>query len=765
MLLRAMGIVFEVLILMAVIYSLFLGGRLAVFDLGLKPKYNRFIRWALTTIGVVISAFFVAHLVLFYPRLTSQTQVVGGTASSTASFWTKQEAVIDQIFLPVLIGFGVFCLGLIALFALSFWWKHYRLWHLGKEEDCSGRVGQRLKTLLAVTFGHARFWREKFPGAMHLLIFGGTVLILLGKGVRLFTYLSGLTTPPQAIYQSASFLSEAGGVIVLIGAGMAVWRRYLLRPSRLDSKPDDHLKYVWAFVILATGYFIKGYRMAIAGGSIPADSFSWAPVSSLLSQLMLVLPSEPLNDLLVWHRVMIHVLPATALFAYAVVSRSSLQHIYLSPLNVFFRSLKPKGVIQPIPNFEDAETYGVTSIREFTWKQLLDLDACTRCGRCQDNCPAHLTEKPLSPKKVIQDLKTHFWEKEGLLPAEKGEGGEEPVPLVGETISEDTLWACTMCLSCYEQCPVFIASFDKILDMRRSLVLMESRYPSEVKEVFKALERKSNPWGVERNLRDDWMQKVGMKTLAEDPDVEWLYFPGCFKGFDDRSKKVAVSMVHILQKAGIKAGVLGPEEGCCGDPARRIGNEYLFMTMVEKNLEVFNRYKIKKILTTCPHCYHTLKHEYAEFGGRYEVVHQTEFMKTLLDERKILPRERLNLSVTYHDSCYLGRCHQIYEPPRGILKAIPGVTLKEMALSYGRSFCCGGGGGRMWMEEHIGKRINEKRAEQALELKPDVIATACPYCLTMLEDGLKAKNMEESVKVLDISELLARSLGGREGDV
>ncbi len=765
MLLRAIGIVVEVLILMGVIYSLFLGGRLAIFDLGLQPKYNRFIRWVLATIGGVISAFFVAHLVLFYPRLVPLAQTSGdGTGSSLLHFWTKQETYIDRIFLPVLIGFGVVCLGLIALFALSFWWKHYRLWRLGKEEDCSGQIATRLKTFFAVTFGHARFWKEKFPGTMHLLIFGGTFLIFLGKVVRLFAYLTGLSMPPQGIYQSASFLSEAGGIIALIGAGMAVWRRYLIRPTRLDSKPDDHLKYVWAFVILLTGYFVKSYRMAITGGSIPPDAIFWAPVSSVISPFMFVLPSEPLNELLVWHRVMIHVLPATALFAYVVLSRSSLQHIYLSPLNVFFRSLKPKGVIQPIPNFEDAETFGVSNIREFTWKQLMDLDACTRCGRCQDNCPAHLTGKPLSPKRVIQDLKAHLWETGGTLLGEKQPESESP-PVAGGVISEDTLWACTMCLSCYEQCPVFIAGFDKILDMRRSLVLMESRYPSEIKDVFRSLERKSNPWGVERNLRADWVQHVGVKTLAEDPEVEWLYFPGCFKGFDDRSKKVAVSMVKILQKAGIKVGVLGPEEGCCGDPARRIGNEYLFMTMAEKNIETFDRYKIKKILTTCPHCYHTLKNEYSHFGGQYEVVHQTEFMKNLLDEKKIVPQGKLPLSVTYHDSCYLGRCNQIYESPREILRAIPGVTLKEMEMSYRRSFCCGGGGGRMWMEEHLGTRMNEKRVEQALELKPDVIATACPYCLTMLEDGLKAKNMEESVKVLDISELLAKSLSEREGDV
>jgi Fe-S oxidoreductase/nitrate reductase gamma subunit len=673
-------------------------------------------------------------------------------------FWTQQEVYVREVFLPVIVGFIVVCIGLAALFVFTFWWQHYRLWRLGKEEDCSGETLKRLKTFFAVAFGHARFWNEGFPGTMHFLIFWGAFLIFLGKGIRLLFLLSGLTVPPQAVYLYASGLSEWGGIVLLLGGIMAVYRRYIIKPSRLDSKPDDHLKYIWGVVLVITGYLIKSYRMAVIGGSIPPDSYVWAPVSSALSHLMLILPSEALNELLVWHRVLIHALPGTLLFAYIVVSRTSLEHIYLSSLNVFFRSLKPRGVIKPIPNFEEAETYGVSNIREFTWKQLLDLEACTRCGRCQDNCPAHLTEKPLSPKKVIQDLKGHLMEKAPLLLSGAPPADEESPSVAGGIISEDTLWACTMCLNCYEQCPVLIASFDKILDMRRSLVLMESKYPGEVREVFKAMERKSNPWGVEKNLRADWTKDLGVKTLAENPEVEWLYFPGCFKGFDDRNKKVAVAVVKILQRAGIQFGVLGPEEGCCGDPARRIGNEYLYMTLAEKNIETFNRYKIKKILTTCPHCFNVLKYEYPQLGGNFEVVHQTEFINNLIDQKKIAPKGELPLTVTYHDSCYLGRCHQIYEPPRQILRAISGLKLKEMEKSYFRSFCCGGGGGRMWMEEH-GKRINETRVEQALEVKPDIIATACPYCLTMFEDGLKAKGMEESVKVLDIAELLEKSLG------
>jgi Fe-S oxidoreductase len=676
-------------------------------------------------------------------------------------FWEKQNAFIRNVIWPVSIGSCIILIGLAAIFVYTFWQQHYRLWRLGKEEDCSGQIPERVKTFVSVALGHARFWRggkEAYPATMHFLILWGTILVFLGKGIRLFSLVTGLTVPTQGVYLFASSLSEIGGVIIILGAAMAVLRRFILKPSRLDSKPDDHLKYVWVFLILLTGYLIKGYRLVLAGGILPPGVFSWAPISSTVSRFILILPSEQLNELFVWHRVLIHAIPAIAFFGYIVVSRSSLEHIYLSALNIFYRSLKPKGAVRPIPNFEEAETYGVTEIKEFTWKQLLDLEACTRCGRCQDNCPAHLSEKPLNPKKVIQDLKAHLLTKGGAIIPANPQPESEPSPLLGPVISEDTLWACTACLNCYEQCPVFISGFDKLIDMRRSSVLMESRFPNELKEVFRGMERKSNPWGVEKSERADWVKTLGVKTMAENTEVEWLYFPGCFKGFDDRNKKVAVALVKILQKTGISFAVLGPEEGCCGDPARRMGNEYLYSMLVAKNIETFEKYKVKKILTTCPHCYNSLKNEYPQFGGNYEVIHQTEFLKNLLDQKKLTLHNGSALTVTYHDSCYLGRYNQIYEPQREILRAIPGVTLKEMERSHDRSFCCGGGGGRMWMEEHQGKRINEMRVDQALALDPNVIATACPYCLTMLEDGIKTRGKEDSVKVYDIAELLEKSM-------
>jgi Fe-S oxidoreductase len=420
--------------------------------------------------------------------------------------------------------------------------------------------------------------------------------------------------------------------------------------------------------------------------------------------------------------------------------------------------LKQKGALNPIPNFEEAETYGAKEIFELTWKQLLDLEACTNCGRCQDHCPAHLSQKPLSPKKVIQDLKGNLHQRGRPLLWGGSVREEASNSIGGGIVSEDSLWACTFCLNCSEQCPVFIPSYDKIIEMRRYLVLMEARYPSEVREVFRNMERKSNPWGIEKGIRSDWAKDWDVKTLAQDPEVELLYYPGCFKGFDDRNKKVAISMVKILRRVGVKFGILGSEEGCCGDPARRIGNEYLYKMLAEANIETMKRYRVKKILTTCPHCYNTLKNEYPQFGGDFEVLHQTEFLNDLILQNRLNMREIDPTTVVYHDSCYLGRYNNIYEPPRRILSSIPGLQLKEMERSHYRSFCCGGGGGRMWMEEHLGKKINEMRIDQAIKLRVDVIATACPYCTTMLTDGVKARGVEEQVRVLDIAELLEKSL-------
>lgn len=672
-------------------------------------------------------------------------------------FWARQEVYIKEIFLPIIIGFLVLCIGLLALFVLSFWRQHYRLWRLGKEEDRFGQVGTRLKTFLAVIFANSKIGEEVYPGTMHFFIFWGALLIFLGKIVRLFSFLFELTNPPQMIFLYTSFISEFGGVLVIMGGGMAVIRRYMVKPSRLDTKPERTLIFIWGFILLITGYFIKGYRMAAVGTDVPPDWFFWAPISYPISKFFLILQSKPLNELLIWHRTLLHAIPATILLAYVIISRSPLQHLFLSPINVFFRSLKPKSVLRPLPDIEAAETFGVREISEFTWKQLLDLEACTACGRCQDVCPAYLSEKPLSPKKMTQNLKHHLWREGPILlstPMEK----REPKTIIGTIVSEDELWACTACMACEEVCPIHIEQIIRNIDLRRYLVLMETKFPSGLKLVVKNLMNSQNPWGMSHGLRAEWTKSLRASLLSKGADRGILFWVGCAGSFDDRNIEVAISLVSILKSIGVPFWILGTEEGCCGDPARRTGNEYLFQTLAEANIEVLHKYGVKQILTMCPHCFHTLKNEYPQFGGKFHVLHYTQFLAGLLSEGKLKLTKPMDKVVTYHDSCYLGRGNSIYEAPRKILNSIPGLNLVEMERHGNRSFCCGAGGGRMWMEENIGRRINQMRTAQVIETKAMWVGTACPYCLTMLRDGIKELGQGETMAAFDLCELVERSM-------
>jgi Fe-S oxidoreductase/nitrate reductase gamma subunit len=681
---------------------------------------------------------------------------MGEMDSLNRAFWASQETFIYKVFLPVIIGFLVLLIGLAALFALSFWWRHYRLWRLGKDDDRFDQVGRRIRGTLGVVFGNSRIGKELFPGIFHLLIFWGTLLIFLGKFVRLFSYF-GLTNPPQAIYRYASFLSEIGGLMAILGGLMAVYRRYVLKPSRLESKPDNSLVFVWAAFLIVSGYLIKGYRIAGVGIDASPDWFTWAPVSYLVSRMLLILPSAALNELLVWHRVVFHAGPALILFAYVIITRTPMQHWFLSPLNIYFRSLKTKGTLDPIPNFEEAETYGASNISELTWKQLLDLEACTNCGRCQDVCPANLTGKPLSPRRMTQNLKEHLKQHgPGLLntPKEKW----EPTAIMENTVAEDELWACTTCMACEEACPVYVEQIKRNVEIRRYLTLVETKFTSDIRLAFKNIQGSSNPWAIPRNTRAEWGKELGVQKYGEVTDPEILFWVGCAGSFDDRNQKVARALTKILQKCGMPFGILGPEEGCCGDSPRRMGNEYLFMTLAEKNIETLKGYEVKKILTMCPHCFHTLKHEYPQFGGQFEVVHHTEFLADLLSQGKLKLTKPIEKLITYHDSCYLGRGNGIYEIPRTILSSIPGLKLAEMERHHDRSFCCGAGGGRMWMEEHLGTRINQARTDQAVQTGAGLVGTACPYCLTMLADGIKEKGQEEKMAAFDVTELIVQSM-------
>ncbi|MEK6578219.1 MAG: (Fe-S)-binding protein, partial [Bdellovibrionota bacterium] len=390
-------------------------------------------------------------------------------------------------------------------------------------------------------------------------------------------------------------------------------------------------------------------------------------------------------------------------------------------------------------------------VTDLSWKAGMDYFSCTECGRCQDLCPAWNTQKPLSPKLLILDLKNNLYRNKEKILAGKL---DEVSPVIDDSVTEDVIWACTTCRACEVACPVFIEQTDKIYDIRRNLVLMESKFPAEVQTVFKNMETNATPWAFSSADRANWAEGLSIKTMAQETNVDVLLWVGCAGAYDDRNKKVLRAFASVLKKANVKFAILGTEEQCTGDPARRIGSEYLYQTLAKANIETLNKYNVKRIVTACPHCFNTLKNEYKDFGGTYEVFHHSQFIGRLISEGKIKPTKTIEESVTFHDSCYLGRWNNVYEQPRAVLKSIPSLRLTEMKSHHDSSMCCGAGGGRMWMEEKIGKRVNIARTEQALETRASVVASACPFCITMITDGVKSKEMQEKVRVMDLAELI-----------
>ncbi len=651
----------------------------------------------------------------------------------------------------------VYILAAIVVFILVYgFYQRVKLWKIGKEEKRGDFFWERIKSVILFGFGHKRILNESYPGISHLILFWGFVILFIGTLIIFlqedilspifnFFFLHG------NFYLWFSLILDLFGALAIIGVLLALYRRYMIKPDRLDNIFDDLFSLILIFLILVTGFLTEGARIAANRPDFERWSFIGWQIALLFN------PSWTQNgSLLIWHRLFWWAHLGLAFLFIGYLAYSKLLHIFSSSLSVFFRSFEPKGKLNPILDIENQETFGVSKVEEFTWRQLLDVDACTRCGRCQDNCPAYLSEKPLSPKKIIQDLKTNL-----LLSAKafKKENPEAKRPdLLGESISEDELWSCTTCFACQETCPVFVEHVQKVVDLRRYLVLMKAKFPQEITPTFKNLETNYNPWAFGFATRGDWAKDLGVRLLSEDKNVDILYWVGCSGSFDDRNKKVSKALVKILKKANINFGILGNQEKCCGEPARRMGNEYLGQILIQENIEILKNYGIKKILFTCPHGYNTFKNEYPQFGGEFEVFHHTDFILDLIQKGKLKIGKRINHKLTFHDSCYLGRYNNIYDSPRQILKHILDGKIREMERKRGKSFCCGAGGGRMWMEENLGKRINQLRVQQAQKTDAKTIASACPYCMTMLSDGIKEIGLEEKLEVKDIAELVASLL-------
>jgi Fe-S oxidoreductase/nitrate reductase gamma subunit len=612
------------------------------------------------------------------------------------------------------------------------------------------RAGVYMQTLL----------RDPAAGLMHSMIYFG-FLVLLGVTTVLeidhqlpeeLKFLHGTT------YQAYAFVGDLAGIVFLAGIVWAVFRRYVQRPYRIriKTKPEHAAILATFFAIGITGFGAEMFRIALEG---TPDYEQWSFIGYPLAQLVDGWSADTLGT---WHQWwwIGHVVAFIAFLALLPITM--LRHIFTSPLNMYLTDKdRPKGAMRPMPNLMETEleTFGASSVEDFTWKQLLDLDACTMCGRCTSVCPAHATGKSLDPREIV--LKC------GEVMAATGHPVVSP-PLstdpeitisansLFERITPEEIWACTTCKACDEICPVNIEITDKIFDMRRYLSLMESNFPVELGNAYRAMENQMNPWGMNQGERGDWADGLDGVTIVDPGEplqAEYLYWVGCAGSFDDKNKKVTQAMAKLLRRAGIDVAILGPSEMCTGDSARRSGNEYLFQMLAQPNVEMLDGMGVKKIITQCPHCFNTLLNEYPQVGGNYEVVHHSQLLEQLIESGQLdVSEATLEERITYHDSCYLGRHNDIYVAPRKVVGAIKGIEVVEMQRNGTKGMCCGAGGARMWMEENVGTKVNDERAQEALSTGASRVATACPFCYIMLDDGVKGAGVEEDeVRVADIS--------------
>ena len=619
------------------------------------------------------------------------------------------------------------------------------------------RAGVYMRTLL----------RDSAAGLMHSMIYFG-FLVLLG----VTTVLEVDHQLPESlkflhgdVYRGYAMVGDAAGLVFTVGVVWAILRRYVQKPYRIRIKTKAEHGIILG-VLLAIGVSGFGAEMfRIAAGQAAGEDLSfekWAFIGYPLAQLVNDASASTLEN---WHQGwwIFHVLTFIAFLA--ILPVTMLRHIFTSPLNMYLRDRdRPKGAMRAMPNLTETslETFGAAVVEDFTWKQLLDTDACTMCGRCTSVCPAHATGKPLDPREIV--LKTG---EVMAATAAHAPGGKVSPPLsvdseitigansIFERITAEEVWSCTTCKACDEICPVNIEILDKILDMRRYLSLMESNFPAELGNAYRSMENQGNPWGMNQGDRADWAKDLNVEVV--DPGAafnhEYLYWVGCAGSFDDKNKKVTQSMAKLLERAGVDVAILGPSEMCTGDSARRSGNEYLFQMLALPNIEMMNGMGVKKIITQCPHCFNTLKNEYPQLGGNYEVVHHSEFLEHLIETGQLdIRNATLEDRITYHDSCYLGRHNDVYMAPRKVVGSIKGVQIVEMPRNGTKGMCCGAGGARMWMEESIGVKVNDERAAEAISTGASRVATACPFCYIMLDDGVKGQGVEEDqIKVADIA--------------
>jgi Fe-S oxidoreductase/nitrate reductase gamma subunit len=683
---------------------------------------------------------------------------------------------------------AVFYTSLIVLVTASGWLLSVRVqnWERGQPDRRATTAANRGRRIRDLRRGLTMqtLLRDPAAGLMHSLIyFPFLVLFAITTTLEVNHLLpSNLEFLHGHVYQAYKLIGDTAGALFLVGIGWAVVRRYIQRPYRIRTKtrPEDGLILGMFFLIGATGLVVQGVRIAAEG---QPSYEKWTYLGYLISYAFTSISSADLSHL---YQVLWGVHIASFFVFLIVLPTTKLRHMLTSPANMYLRDRdRPKGAMKALPNLTETEleSFGAAAIEDFTWKQLMDTDSCTICGRCTSVCPANNTGKTLDPREIVNKIGNVMAATHPATPVLVGSGGSgeaevgfaPTTPVIGggpltvsansvfELITAEEVWACTSCRACDEICPVNIEILDKILDMRRYLSLMESDFPASLGNMYRSMENQENPWGLSNSDRLQWAQGMPEEVNIADPstplDHEYLYWVGCAGSFDDKNKKVSAAIATLLTRAGIDFAVLGPSERCTGDPARRSGNEYLFQMLAMQNVEMFGAMKVKKIVVQCPHCFNTFANEYPQLGGDYEVIHHSQLLEQLIaDGRLDLAGASLPERVVYHDSCYLGRHNDIYGSPRKVLGSLGGIDIVEAPRSGSGSRCCGAGGARMWMEES-GTKINMDRSEELIATGATRIATACPFCYIMLDDGTKA-HQREDIKVGDISLHLLDALTG-----
>jgi len=652
---------------------------------------------------------------------------------------------------------GLLLFWLLGLAALSgvVWSlrRRLRLVAAGRRGVVLGQWGKRVADVVVYVLGQKRMFSEPVAGVMHALIFWGFCVFLLRSAGLLFEGASGGIEPfwvHGGFGVAYTFTKDLFAVLVLVGVGIAAFRRAVTRPARLEYSADAWFILGMIATLMITDLTMDAPRIA-AGAQGP---WQGAVVSQLLSGVFAGVAPASLQAIykLSWW---LHVVVLLVFANYLPYSKHF--HVYLSLPNVLLRPLEPAGKLakMDLENIEEGATLGAARIVDFSWKQLLDLYTCTECGRCTVVCPTTITGKPLIPRDLTIALRDHLTGAEKAIVAGKREDLAE---LVGPVLDPETVWACTTCRWCEEACPLFISYTGKIVEMRRHLVLEKADFPPEAEAAFRGMETAGNPWQLPAESRADWAKGLGVPLASEAGEFEYLFWVGCAGSFDEAGKRTSQSLVKLLQAACLKFAILGREESCTGDAARRLGNEYLFQMLAQANVETLNRYGVKKIVTNCPHCLHTLKNEYPDFGGHFEVVHGTQLVAQLLREGRLKLTRKLHQELTFHDPCYLGRTNGEFEAPRQVLAAIPGLQLREAPASRGRAMCCGAGGGRMWLEEKLGQRINQVRLQQLEQSGARDVAVACPFCAVMIGNA-QGELGREQAKTADVLQLAAQALG------